>query len=129
MFVDAPAMVAIITVEPDWQDLAQRLKQASAPFTSPIAIYEAALAVSRKRGQGLSSALNEVEDFIRAAYMEVHPITLRETRGALTAHQEYGRGSHPAKLNMGDCFAYACARQAGVRLLYKGDDFAQTDLR
>lgn len=128
MFVDASALVAIITEEDDWPDLAERLKQAKAPFTSPIAVYEAALAVGRIRGGDVQKGLFEVESFIRAAYMELRPVTIKETRGALVAHIHYGRGNHPARLNMGDCFAYACAAQAGVTLLYKGDDFTHTDL-
>jgi ribonuclease VapC len=51
-----------------------------------------------------------------------------EQRLALDAHARFGKGVHPAKLNMGDCFAYACARANGVPLLYKGDDFALTDI-
>ena len=55
-------------------------------------------------------------------------IGLVEARLALEAHARFGRGRHPARLNMGDCFAYACARSRGVPLLYKGEDFALTDI-
>jgi ribonuclease VapC len=56
------------------------------------------------------------------------PIGETEQEVALHAHARFGKGVHPAKLNMGDCFAYACARANGVPLLYKGDDFALTDI-
>ena len=57
------------------------------------------------------------------------PIGENEARAALLAFERYGKGTgHPAQLNMGDCFAYACAKANGARLLYKGDDFSQTDL-
>jgi ribonuclease VapC len=52
----------------------------------------------------------------------------RELRLAIEAHSRYGKGRHPAALNLGDCFAYACAKANGARLLYVGDDFAKTDL-
>jgi len=55
-------------------------------------------------------------------------IHLDEMHIALDAYREFGKGRHPARLNMGDCFAYACAKTNNARLLYKGDDFAQTDL-
>ena len=55
-------------------------------------------------------------------------ISERELAVALDAYQAYGKGRHPAGLNMGDCFAYACAKANGAKLLYKGDDFARTDL-
>ncbi|CAN5295645.1 hypothetical protein BH09PSE1_BH09PSE1_29370 [soil metagenome] len=51
-----------------------------------------------------------------------------EHRLALEAFDRFGKGRHPAALNMGDCFAYACAKSLAVPLLYKGDDFAQTDV-
>ena len=56
------------------------------------------------------------------------PITVEIGRNALSAFERYGRGRHPAALNMGDCFAYACARQLDIPLLFKGDDFPLTDI-
>ena len=60
--------------------------------------------------------------------VEIIPITAEIGRGALTAFERYGRGRHPASLNMGDCFAYACTRALDVPILFKGDDFPLTDL-
>ena len=60
--------------------------------------------------------------------MELVAIGPPESDLATWAYKTYGRGRHPAALNMGDCFAYACAKAAGARLLYKGGDFALTDL-
>ena len=59
---------------------------------------------------------------------EVMPITVEIGRDAIETFERFGRGNHPARLNMGDCFAYACARSLGVPLLFKGDDFSQTDI-
>ena len=60
--------------------------------------------------------------------MELVTIGVEDLRLALDAYQTYGKGRHRAKLNFGDCFAYACAKANGAKLLYKGDDFTHTDL-
>ena len=59
---------------------------------------------------------------------EIVPVTIEQVMAARIAHQRFGRGNHPAKLNYGDCFAYALAKVAGEPLLFKGNDFAQTDI-
>lgn len=63
-----------------------------------------------------------------SASIEIIPITPEIGRLAMQAFARYGRGNHPARLNMSDCFAYACARSLGVPLLFKGSDFSQTDI-
>ncbi len=63
------------------------------------------------------------------AEIEVRPVTIEQARLAREAYRDYGKGSgHPARLNFGDCFAYALAKDAGEPLLFKGDDFRQTDV-
>ena len=76
------------------------------------------------------AAATSVDTFLRDFDIIVVPVAAAEGHGAIDAYRRYGKGStHPARLNMGDCFAYACAKSNGAKLLYKGDDFAQTDLR
>jgi ribonuclease VapC len=128
MFVDASAIVAIIAPEEDGPLLAARLDQADRVLTSPIAVYEAVLAVARRRAISTTEAEQAVRIFAANSDVEILPITAEIGQAALAAFERYGRGRHPAQLNMGDCFAYACARALGVKLLYKGDDFAQTDI-
>jgi ribonuclease VapC len=128
MFVDASAMVAMLLEEPDAAALAKRLEQAAERCTSPIAIYEAVIGVARVRNVPSRSAETILEHFLEQATMRVVPITAEIGRGALTAFDRYGRGRHPAALNMGDCFAYACARELDIPLLLKGDDFSLTDV-
>ena len=70
----------------------------------------------------------EVEEFLTRFHVETVAIGERETAIAVNAHHRYGKGNHRAQLNMGDCFAYACAKANDAKLLYKGDDFALTDL-
>lgn len=70
-----------------------------------------------------------VRDFIMSFDLVITPVGAAEAELALDAHQRFGRSVHPADLNFGDCFAYACAMLRDVPLLFKGDDFAQTDVR
>jgi ribonuclease VapC len=129
MFVDASAIVALVSREPDHESLAARLDEAGAGATSAIAIYEATTAIVRKSELSVGRALALIGEFLRRAGIEVLPIDEEAGRLALVAFERYGKGrGHPAKLNLGDCFAYAMAKQHGVALLYKGDDFLLTDL-
>ncbi len=121
-------MIAIIAPEEDGPALALRVRQAGQVQTSAIAIYETVLGMARAGNMSVPGAQQVVDDFIRAMQVEIIPITAEIGRGALLAFERFGRGRHPARLNMGDCFAYACARALGVPLLFKGDDFSQTDI-
>jgi ribonuclease VapC len=128
MFVDASAIVAIVAPEDDGPMLAARLDRAERVRTSPVAIYEAVLAVARRREMSVADAAQAIDSFIVNSGAEIIPITAEIGSEAIRAFERYGRGRHPAALNMGDCFAYACARALAVPLLFKGDDFWQTDI-
>jgi ribonuclease VapC len=69
-----------------------------------------------------------VDDFLALTEIQVTAVPPEARNHAIDAYDRYGKSRHPASLNFGDCFAYACARIAGVPLLYKGDDFPQTDI-
>jgi ribonuclease VapC len=128
MFIDASAIVAITAPEEDGPALSARLDQATDAQTSPIALYEAVLGLSRTLAISVADAEEAVGNFIIESGAEIIPITAEIDRAAIRVFERYGRGQHPARLNMGDCFAYACARTLGVPLLFKGDDFSQTDI-
>jgi ribonuclease VapC len=129
MFVDASAIVAILTEEPEADTLANTLETAETRMTSPIAIYEAVVGVSRKRHVGVEAAQHYVEEFLRVARVETVPINATDAALALSAFARFGKGrGHPAQLNMGDCFAYASAISHRLALLFKGDDFSRTDI-
>ena len=128
MFVDASALVGILAREIDAPTLAGRVGEAERVFTSPVAIYEAVLGLARARNMSIGDAERVVANFLSAAHAEIIPITPEIGRGATSAFERFGRGRHPARLNMGDCFAYACAKTLAVPLLFKGDDFSQTDV-
>jgi ribonuclease VapC len=128
MFLDASAIIAIIARESDAAALAARLRQANEVHTSPIAVYEAVLGLVRIGNTPMQDAKAVLDRFLEETKAQIVPITAEIGRGALTAFERYGRGRHPAALNMGDCFAYACARALEVPILFKGDDFPLTDI-
>ena len=106
MFVDASAIVAILTREAEADALADVLEGARSPITSPIAIFEAALGICRKRHASVGEAEADVREFLELAGIRAVPITEREAATALAAFSRYGKGrGHPAQLNLGDCFA------------------------
>jgi ribonuclease VapC len=128
VFVDASAFCAILAVEEDAQDLLDRLESAQGRLTSPLAIWETVTNLSRIVGKTHERTETGVQDFILLMGIEIIPIAPEMTAIALDALRRYGKGRHPAALNFGDCFAYACARHHRVPLLYKGNDFALTDI-
>lgn len=129
MFVDASAIVAILTREPEADALADMLESAQAPITSPIAIFEAALGICRKRHASIEEAREDVREFLEMAGIRAVAVTEQEAETALAAFSRYGKGrGHPAQLNLGDCFAYAMAKNHRTTLLFKGEDFGKTDI-
>ncbi|KQO95636.1 MULTISPECIES: type II toxin-antitoxin system VapC family toxin [Methylorubrum] len=129
MFVDASAMVAILIGEPQRSPLLKCLDGAAAPITSALAVFETVAAVTRRRAQSAEASEMQVHEFLRSASITIVPIAEAEGQAALTAFARFGKGQgHPAQLNMGDCFAYACARTRNVPLLFVGNDFSQTDI-
>jgi ribonuclease VapC len=124
MVVDTSAVVAILCAEPDASSLATALASATAPLMS-AASYVELLLVSLSRG---IAGRSEVDDTLVDAAIEIVPVSLEQARLAVTAFERFGKGRHRARLNFGDCFAYALAKERGLPLLFKGDDFALTDI-
>lgn len=127
-FVDASVIVAILNDEDDMLAQTARLGNSDDPMTSPIAFWEATVAVAKRRYEGLELASGRVQNLLAAADVRMVSIGVAEMRAAIDAYADFGKGRHDAALNMGDCFAYACAKTNGAKLLYKGDDFSKTDL-
>jgi ribonuclease VapC len=129
-FIDASAIVAIMTGEDDAAALLEVLDNARRPFTTPVGVFEATLGVMRKRRRPLEEVREQVVLFLARAGVGVEPIAPEDGERALSAFARFGKGqAHPAQLNMGDCFAYAAAQHHGAAILCKGDDFARTDIR
>lgn len=128
MFLDASAVVSMIALEPDASQLVGRLQSAPSRLASAIVVYEATLAVARLKNRSITSASAIVSGFMDAAKATVVPIDGPVASLALDAFERYRKGRHRAALNMGDCFSYACAKAHEVPLLFKGTDFALTDV-
>ena len=128
IFVDASALVAVLNAEPEADSFIAVLETETPKLTSEIAVFEAAAAIARERQVSPQQAEAAVRALLVEAQIEMLAITTDIGGMAIEAFQMYGKGRHPARLNMGDCFAYACARSRGASLLYKGDDFPLTDM-
>jgi len=129
IFVDASALTAVIGDEPMSDRVLVCLESNADFFTSPVAVYETALAVARIANYSVTEALAEVRDLVSRAGIIVEAIDDEHASAALAAFSRFGKGRHPAGLNMGDCFAYACAKTRDAAILFVGNDFSRTDLR
>lgn len=129
LFVDASALVAMIANEPEREHFREQVLRESDPLWSAMSCWETVNAVRRAGELTVEVARTLVQRTATALSLRLVTVGHVELSAALDAYQIYGRNSgHPAKLNMGDCFAYACAKANDAALLYKGNDFAQTDL-
>ncbi|MBA1142116.1 type II toxin-antitoxin system VapC family toxin [Mesorhizobium sp. CCANP35] len=137
MFVDASVIVAILNQEPGWEELIKRISGFSGLLcVSPLVRFEATQALARA-GAGsrkpTAEALLHARDLVDRFIVEIdgENVTIDDDIGsrAIDASARYGKAvGHQADLNLGDCFAYACAKRRDLPLLYKGNDFALTDL-
>lgn len=130
IYIDASAIVAMILGEPESARFCAVLAEID-PFeaiTSPVAIYEAVAGVSRSRACSIAEARALVDDLVEAGAIRIVEITPRHGEIAISALERFGKGRHPAALNMGDCFGYAVAKAARSSILFKGNDFSRTDL-
>jgi ribonuclease VapC len=126
MIVDASALVAIMTHEPGWEVLADALALADAPAISAATYVETAVVIDARRDPALSRAFDR---FLAENRLAVEAVTASQALIAREAYRDFGRGSgHAARLNFGDCFSYALARDKNMPLLFKGDDFRHTDI-
>jgi ribonuclease VapC len=122
--VDASALVAIAMREPEAQEFADGLASFDRAVATTVNLFEAGLVLVMRYG------LFDVADFHRwLAKIRIESSDEVSFGLALDAYLRYGRGVHRARLNLGDCFAYALAKALDAPLLYKGDDFAYTDVR
>lgn len=126
MIVDASAVLAILLDEPEAPGFAAAIAAADQSSISPVNYLEAAIVIDRARDPVVSRRFDQ---FIETAGISIAAIDDTQARIARAAYRDFGRGSaHPARLNLGDCFAYALSRSLGEPLLYKGNDFLHTDV-
>ena len=127
MIVDASAIVAILRQEPEAAAFAKAIESAPARSISAVNYVEAGVVIDSERNPVASRRLDEL---MRIAKIEIAAITPEQAHIARDAWRSFGRGTgHPAKLNFGDCFAYALAVSTGEALLFKGDEFKKAGLK
>lgn len=126
MIIDSSAIVAIVRGEPEAEPFLAAIKKQSSAEMSAGNYLETGIVIDSDRDAMLSAGLDHL---LVQLGIEVVPITPHHARLARQAYRDFGKGSgHPAKLNFGDCLAYALAMERGEPLLYKGDDFAHAGL-
>jgi ribonuclease VapC len=129
MFIDASALVAMMTDEGDARILAARLENSDARLTSAVGVFEATAGVARILALPVRDASDAVSKFLKLMNIELVTLPPEIAPIAIDAFARFGkRQGHAAQLNMGDCFAYACARYYEQPLLFKGTDFSETDI-
>ena len=122
---DTSALVAVVLGEPDAERFLAALRS-DAVSISAVSLTEASIVAEARQG---ADAARDLELLAAAVVDRVVAVDEAHARAAAGAWRRFGKGRHPANLNFGDCFAYATASLANLPLLFKGNDFAQTDLR
>ena len=126
MIVDTSAIIAILRDEPEAVSCARAIAAATPRRVSAVNFVESAVVIDMSRDP---IASRRFDDFIKTAMIVVEPVTEMQAQIARHAYRDFGKGSgHPAKLNFGDCFAYALAKTSGEPLLFKGQGFTHTDV-
>ena len=123
--VDTSAVLAVAFDEPDANHFLIAIDSAAGCLMSAVSFVEASIVINRRRGEAMTP---DIELMIGVLGIEIEPVTTNQARLASEAYRTYGKGNHPAALNFGDCFAYALSRASRLPLLFKGDDFAKTDV-
>lgn len=126
MIIDASALIAILRAESDAQVYARAIENAETRRISAANFLEVAVVIDGSRDPIISRRLDQL---INEADITIEPVTERQAHLARAAYRDFGKSSkHRAKLNFGDCFAYALAKDKDESLLFKGSDFSYTDI-
>jgi ribonuclease VapC len=125
MVIDSSALIAIVLGEPERRHFIEAIIAADVRLVAASTLFEASMvALSRTEPR-----LRDLRDFCARSDIEIVPFGAEHLDLAIDAFRRYGKGRHPAGLNFGDCFSYALAKATGEPLLFKGDDFSQTDIK
>lgn len=125
MILDSSAIVAVLIRESGHENLIRKIREASVVAVGAPTLFETAMVMTRA---GVERSRNLLLNFRATANVEVVPFETRHVEIANEAFMRFGKGRHPAALNILDCMTYATARVAGEPLLFIGNDFARTDI-
>jgi ribonuclease VapC len=125
MVIDSSALIAILCDEPERSDFNRQIEADSRRLISTASVLETSIVLENRYGE---EAYRELDFFLLKAAVDIRPFDAEQLAIARRAYRQYGKGRHPASLNYGDCFSYALSKQTGEPLLFKGNDFSQTDI-
>ena len=125
MIVDSSALLTVLMREPDSEHYEAAIATAANCRMSAVNVLETSIVLESRGG---AAAGHELDAFLDRAGIALAPVTTEQVQAARVAWRRFGKGNHPARLNLGDCFAYALAKTAEQPLLFKGDDFSRTDI-
>jgi len=125
MVIDTSALLAILQDEPERRTFTEAIEAAETRSISAATFVETSIVIESRYG---TAGLRDLDALIATATIALVPVDADQAQIARTAFSQFGKGRHPAGLNYGDCFSYALAKALGEPLLYKGSDFAQTDV-
>lgn len=125
MVVDTSALVAILTGEPEQADFIRAIDRADIRLLSAASWVEASIVIESRYG---AAGLHHLDRLVARADVEIVAVDAEQARIAREAFQRFGKERHPAALNFGDCFTYALSNARDEPLLFKGNDFSQTDV-
>lgn len=125
MVIDSSALLAILLREPEAQPLAQAIAGDPRRLMSAVSALETAIVIHTRKGP---AGVRELDLLLHSAGVKIVSFDSEQVLLARAAYEKYGKGHHPAALNLGDCCSYALALSSGEPLLFKGNDFSQTDI-
>jgi ribonuclease VapC len=125
MIIDTSAVLAVLLAEKDAKRYASAIAEAGVRLTSAANYLEAGIVIDNQIGP---SAGRQFDALISRADIRIEAVTREHADLARQAYLDYGKGNHPARLNFGDCFAYALSKHTDHPLLFKGDDLSKTDV-
>jgi len=125
MVIDTSAIIACLLGESERERFVAAIEADPIRLISVVGLVEASFVIIGRKPAG---GLTDLQAFLDEGEIERIPVDIQQAEAAVEAFRRFGRGRHPARLNIGDCFAYALAKSTGEPLLYKGDDLAQTDI-
>jgi ribonuclease VapC len=129
MFLDASAIIAMLGDEAEGDAFADALAADPAPLASPLAVWESVAGLAKEYALSIPEARRKVAEFLAVAKVRLVSLGEAELEFALDAYDQFGKGRHSARLNLGDCFAYAAAKAHDAPLLHKDEGFWLTDAK
>jgi len=128
IMIETSAVLAVLLDEPERAAILDAIEAAAKPFTTAVVVAEAAMAFAKRTGIAPSAALDAIQTLLDEAGISTVAFVPAMIERAIEGREKFGKGRHPAALNFGDCLSYGAARHHRSLLLFKGDDFARTDV-